>query len=758
MMISIIIPFHKGLKFLEDTLQSLYDQTYKELELLLICDHIEEDISELVRYYQEKLNLKVFYLEERTGVAAARNHGLSVSSGEYIYFLDSDDYLDVSTLEYLITAAEAENMDLVYGAVKKTWFKRSTYLTNLKAMENKKEEQDADSDMEQEEQETDFDGQEEAFGELAVTDSPTSRAQAYKHLVTDRKGIRNITVLNILMKRSLIMDHNINFNNKLTYFSDYPFLFQVLQHAISFRQEKNALYIKRYHNDPINLPSLSQIYSSKDFSEYILAYQYTIALPNIDIELKEILDKKVLKYYTSNFAPKLHRNPDISLLESNFNELHELVSNMDRSFIRKYHGYKRRLYLALLKGDFKKSISIVKLHLAWRKVKKIVKSRSELSKALYFHVFLKLGLKENWVLCESFFGKSYSDNPKYIYEYMSRNNAGQFRFIWVINNRHTNIPFQHVKVKRFSIPYFYYLARSKYYVFNGRQPEWTRKRNGNIFLQTWHGTPLKRLAFDIDEISSATARYKKQIYNQSRDWDYLIAPNQFSGDIFKRCFLYDKMMLNTGYPRNDILHREDKEELSLGIKKKLKLPLNKKIILYAPTWRDDEYYDKGKYKFALQLDLKILENHLSSDYIILLRTHYFIADKLDLDSNSNFVYNMSDYDDIAELYLISDVLITDYSSVFFDYANLKRPMLFYMYDLEKYRDVLRGFYIDIEEELPGPILQTTEEVLWALQDIQLLEQQYHSKYTEFYNKYCNWEDSKASEAVAKSVFPLDAMK
>jgi len=295
-------------------------------------------------------------------------------------------------------------------------------------------------------------------------------------------------------------------------------------------------------------------------------------------------------------------------------------------------------------------------------------------------------------------------------------------------------------------------------VFNGRQPEWTRKRNGNIFLQTWHGTPLKRLAFDIDEISSATARYKKQIYNQSRDWDYLIAPNQFSGDIFKRCFLYDKMMLNTGYPRNDILHREDKEELSLSIKKKLKLPLNKKIILYAPTWRDDEYYDKGKYKFALQLDLKILENHLSSDYIILLRTHYFIADKLDLDSNSNFVYNMSDYDDIAELYLISDVLITDYSSVFFDYANLKRPMLFYMYDLEKYRDVLRGFYIDIEEELPGPILQTTEEVLWALQDIQLLEQQYHRKYTEFYNKYCNWEDSKASEAVAKSVFPLDAMK
>ena len=121
----------------------------------------------------------------------------------------------------------------------------------------------------------------------------------------------------------------------------------------------------------------------------------------------------------------------------------------------------------------------------------------------------------------------------------------------------------------------------------------------------------------------------------------------------------------------------------------------------------------------------------------------------------DFAYNLSNYDDISELYLISDYLITDYSSVFFDYANLKRPMLFYTYDLEKYRDVLRGFYIDIEEELPGPLLFTTEEVIDAFRNIDEIVNKYKDKYDVFYEKFCSWEDGQASKRVANAVFDPD---
>jgi CDP-glycerol glycerophosphotransferase len=316
------------------------------------------------------------------------------------------------------------------------------------------------------------------------------------------------------------------------------------------------------------------------------------------------------------------------------------------------------------------------------------------------------------------------------------------------------IPYRHTKVKRFSFRYAYYLARSKYYVFNGRQPEWVRKRKGNVFLQTWHGTPLKRLVFDLEDISSATPRYKHQVYKQSRAWDYLIAPNKYSSDIFRRCFMYDKEMLETGYPRNDILHYENRDEIAQSIREKLGIPKDKKTILYAPTWRDDEYYTKGRYKFSLKMDLQLLKEKLGKEYVILLRTHYFIADSLDVTGLEDFAYNLSKYDDIAEIYLISDILITDYSSVFFDYANLKRPMLFFTYDLEKYRDILRGFYIDIEEELPGPLLFTTEEIITAINNIDRLQVEYQQKYVKFYEKYCSWEDGNASRKVADAVFGL----
>ena len=280
------------------------------------------------------------------------------------------------------------------------------------------------------------------------------------------------------------------------------------------------------------------------------------------------------------------------------------------------------------------------------------------------------------------------------------------------------------------------------------------KREGNVFLQTWHGTPLKKLVFDIEDINSATPKYKQQVYKQSRAWDYLIAANAFSSETFKRCFLFDKTILNTGYPRNDILHWDNKDEIAARIRERLGIPKDKKTVLYAPTWRDDEYYTKGQYKFSLKLDLNLMKEQLGDEYVILLRTHYFIADSLDVTGLEDFAYNLSKYDDISELYLISDYLITDYSSVFFDYANLKRPMLFYTYDLEKYRDVLRGFYIDIEEELPGPLLFTTEEIIEALRNMDELTEKYKDKYDMFYEKFCAWEDGQASPKVANAVFSL----
>lgn len=777
MKVSVIIPHYKGISFLEDCLQSLAEQSFKDIEIILVCDRTEDDVDTLVESFKTTLNLKVYHLEGKRGVAAARNYGLSVASGEYIYFIDSDDYIANNTLELLVSKVNETNIDFVYGKKIWTWFKRSIFIANFNTEDNNSEDEEEDEDsgsmdstesnlenggvsvnsssLNDEQLLNEESGDESQDDNIAGDkDIAVKQRLAFNQLITKRKGLRNVSVLNQLIRRSIIDDNKIRFNEDIKYLSDYPFLLQVLKNTKTFEYVQQAAYMKRNHNDAVHLPALSQMKDSKNFKEFAMTYRYAVGLVEPRSELRNCLDKKVINYCVRYFAPNLRKNHDDVYRLKRFESMHHFIADMDPELLKSYKDYKRKILKAFYIGDIERVEKVVSLHIKWKKFKRIIKNKRAFSRFLYERFFVRKPVKPNWVICESFFGKNYSDSPKYIYEYLEKNYPGKFRFIWVIDKKHTKIPYRHKKVKRFSFRYSYYMARSKYFVFNVRQPDWIKKRKGTIFLETWHGTPLKKLVFDQGDISSASPRYKDQFYKQSRTWDYLIAANKFSSDIFKRCFLFHKTMLETGYPRNDILHYDNKEEIAQKIKDKLKIPKDKKTILYAPTWRDDEFYTKGRYKFSLKLDLQMLKEKLGDEYVIILRTHYFIADSLDVTGLEGFAYNCSKYDDISELYLISDLLITDYSSVFFDYSNLRRPMLFFTYDLEKYRDVLRGFYIDIEEELPGPMLFTTEEVVTAVLNIDKLQDKYQKKYDAFYDKFCAWEDGNASKRVVEAVFDI----
>ncbi len=749
MKISIIIPFQRGEAYLRDCLDSIMEQKELsiaglELEILLICDHAQENEYKALAEYFDILSVRIFLLSENTGVAAARNLGIKQSTGEYIYFLDSDDYLYGNTIGNLALAAEQYRADIIYGKKVTTWYGRSIYLT-----QNRENEEEKEDNKEEEASEADD-------VDLAnEKDLEDDQKKAYRILVAKRRGIRNISVLNILFRKSFTIEHGLTFPEKLFYFSDAPFLLEALSVAGNIRYCPEATYIKRNHNDAIHFPSLSQRKDPERFYEFLETYDETVKRIPKDSELRQLFDKKYITYYANTYAPKLKRSKDDVWRDDNFICMKNIIKQAQTDVLSELKGYKKRIIRALLSENRETSMRIVKTHLAYLKLKKILKNRKVLLKYLYIHYFTIWPVKKNWILFESFFGKSYSDSPKYIYEYLSKNFPGRYRMIWVLDKRNTAIPDRHKKIKRFSLWYYYYLGRCGYIVFNTRQPEWFIKRENTVFLQTWHGTPLKKLVFDIDEIVSASPKYKQQFYKQSRAWDYLIAPNEFSSTTFRRCFAYDNRILETGYPRNDILHAPNREELAIGIRNKLGIPLDKKTVLYAPTWRDDEFYGKGQYKFELHLNLERMKEQLGGEYLVLLRTHYFIADSIDVSALKGFVYNMSRYDDISELYLISDILITDYSSVFFDYANLRRPMLFFTYDLEKYRDMLRGFYFDIEKEVPGPLLYTTDDVIEAIHGMKAVNCEYRQRYDEFYHRFCDWEDGHAAEKVVKSVFVND---
>ncbi|MGL5417382.1 MAG: CDP-glycerol glycerophosphotransferase family protein [Clostridium sp.] len=389
--------------------------------------------------------------------------------------------------------------------------------------------------------------------------------------------------------------------------------------------------------------------------------------------------------------------------------------------------------------------------------KKLVKLIRKNCKKIYMKILSKLKVKKKRIIFESFLGRSVAGNPKYIYEYLVEKSLdSEYELVWILNDLEQEIQGNHRKIKRKSIQYYYYLATAKYWIFNCREPESVFKNDETIYVQTWHGTPLKKLGLDMEKVNMANQTniedYKEKFKKSSGRWDYLVSQNDYSSEIFKRAFSFDKEILDYGYPANDILYKKNTKNEINKLKEKFKIPKDKKVILYAPTWRDDSFYKKGHYKMKMELELEKMQEALGEEYIILLRMHYLITNTIQIEEFEGFAYDFSERYDIQELYLVSDILITDYSSVMFDFGNLKRNMIFYTYDIESYRDSLRGFYFDLEEEAPGPVVKTTEEVIASIKNMRIERFEYKEQRIKFYEKFCHIDGGEATQKLVEKIF------
>lgn len=356
------------------------------------------------------------------------------------------------------------------------------------------------------------------------------------------------------------------------------------------------------------------------------------------------------------------------------------------------------------------------------------------------------------VLYESFNGRQYSDNPRAVYEEVTRRGL-DLEALWVVDDAQAVPPPSARVVRRWSADWYDAVARSRYLVSNMFQPPWYERRGGQVVVETWHGTPLKRLGFDVEVPmrSLAVLGGLERTESAAAVWDLLVSPNPFTTAIMRGAFHYSGEIIESGYPRNDILHRPDAAVRAAAVRRRLGLPEGKRVVLYAPTWRED---NRGA--LDLRLDLDEMRSALGRDQVLLVRTHQYVSGRVAGDGDG-YVFDVSGYPDMAELQLVADVFITDYSSSMFDFAGTGKPLLFYTYDLEDYRDRLRGFYFDLSEEAPGPLLRTQADLVGALGELDDVMTKYRDAYETFVSRFCPLDDGHASARVVDRMLELGAM-
>ncbi len=365
------------------------------------------------------------------------------------------------------------------------------------------------------------------------------------------------------------------------------------------------------------------------------------------------------------------------------------------------------------------------------------------------------------VVYQSFEGR-YADNTRVLYEALRAREPGH-EHVWLADPAHAaGFPPDALTVRYGSEQSIEALESADLVIANTHTDLPWRKRADALYLQTWHGTPLKRIHLDV--LWAPEGRLDR-LSGDVAQWDVLLSPNRVSTERLRGAFGFSGEVLESGYPRNDVLSGPDREAVRERVRRELGIPAGRTAVLYTPTWRDDVVFAKGEaaafadgdreLELDLDLDVDAFTQRLGDDHVLLLRLHYMLKGRLKPVEHPA-VRDVSLHADVGELFLAADVLVTDYSSTMFDFAVTGKPLLFYTYDLDDFEKRVRGFYFDLSPIAPGPLMQTTGELLDALAELPQVTAQYADRYAHFRDTFCHLEDGHATERVLDRVLRTQA--
>lgn len=369
---------------------------------------------------------------------------------------------------------------------------------------------------------------------------------------------------------------------------------------------------------------------------------------------------------------------------------------------------------------------------------------------LLMYIFGLLPINSKKIVIENYFGHGYGDNGKYIVEELLKIDSS-YEIVWLINKQYVNsMPIYIHSVQRDSLKALFHLSTAKVWIDNCRKSVYTRKRKTQFYIQTWHGAiGVKKCERDAE--MGLKAEYVKNCIHDSEMADRILSGSKWGTELIKRAFWYSGEIMEIGSPRSDVFFKDNKA-IKLKVFKYYNLK-DVKTLLYAPTFRND--YSLEPYK----LDFTVLSQQLSDregdKYKILVRLHPNISNKatqLNLPEN---VINATDYPDMQELLVASDILLTDYSSSMFEFMLKRKPVFLIALDYERFKKKERDLYFDLER-LPFPFCKSMRELLESIQ--QYDEQKYFTALDVFYQEIGLAEKGNASVTMANLIHQVCTRK
>ncbi|MEU8762815.1 CDP-glycerol glycerophosphotransferase family protein [Streptomyces sp. NPDC048659] len=703
---SIVVPTYKVQAFLRDCLDSVLEQSFRDYELLVVNDCSPDGCGEIIdEYAKADPRVVAMHLEQNVGLGRARNAGMARAKGKYLLFLDSDDTMLPGSLQAIARRiAETDDPDLVVFDYSRThWDGRIT---------------------------------------------PNSRADVLAKAA--KKGVFSLSdepeLLNLLQvawnkayRRDFLDQWGFQYPSG--YYEDTPWTYPVMIAAETISVLDRVCVYYRQRRQGSILHSTSRKHFDV-FDQYDLVFAFLADNPRF-AEWQGVLYERMVNHFRVVDASP-GRLPDDARAE--FRERwaeaearhrpqgHRPAPKSKAQMIPAKHRAKARKTVRSLKQ--KKSVPA--------KLKKKLRKRILQT---YYRAQRMLPVQQDVAVFAAYWNGAYSCNPAAIHEKMKELAPGM-KAVWILKNDATSRPPKGVPtVHPGSLGFWKAMARGKYFVNNVNFPPSIVKREGQVHLQTHHGTPLKRMGVDLAEYPVGRGGMNLvRLMDRVDRWDYSLTSNSFSTAAWDRAYPSYYEALEYGYPRNDRLVNATAADVAAA-RKKLKIADGAKVILYTPTHRD--YHDGAKQ----MLDLERFAETLGSEFTLLVRAHYFYEQNLLAagSGGSARLVDVSAHPSVEELYLAADCLLTDYSSVMFDYANLDRPVVIYANDWEVYRTT-RGTYFDVTVDSPGLTVQTEAELLEVFTSGRWNSPESDEARAAFRRTFCEFDDGRAAERVVRKVF------